>query len=163
LTQLNALRADPVGYGRSIGLDLSGVAPAQPLAFNPALTAAARAHSQDMNNANYFGHNSSSGQSPDARISAAGFDWNEWGESIAAGFPTTSSALQALIVDQGVPDLGHRIQLLALSGLFQGQNQVGVGIASGSGTYGTYYTIDTALADGDSNSFVTGVVFNDSE
>ena len=94
-------------------------------------------------------------------MTAAGFDWDAWGESIAAGFSSPASALQGLIVDNGVPDLGHRIQLLAMSSLFQDQNQVGIGIVSGSGTYGTYYTIDTAHADGDSNSFVTGVVFND--
>ncbi len=161
LQQLNAVRADPAAYGRSIGLDLSGVAPAQPLAFSPILESTARAHSQDMNDQNFFGHNSSAGQTPDARMTAAGFDWEKWGESIAAGFPSSASALQALIVDQGVPDLGHRLHLLAMTSLFQGQNQAGVGIASGSGSYGTYYTIDTALASGDGNSFLTGVVYND--
>jgi uncharacterized lipoprotein NlpE involved in copper resistance len=64
-------------------------------------------------------------------------------------------------VDQGVPDLGHRLHLLAMSELFQGQNQVGVGIVNGNGPYGSYYTIDTARADGDNNSFLTGVVYND--
>lgn len=161
LEQLNAIRADPAAYGQSIGLNLSGVAPAQPLAFNTLLEEAAQAHSQDMNDANYFGHTSSTGQTPDQRMTAAGFNWYAWGESIAAGYSTSSSALQALIVDQGVPDLGHRIQLLAMSGLFQGQNQVGIGIVSGSGTYGTYYTIDTAQSGNDTNSFLTGVVYND--
>jgi hypothetical protein len=161
LEQLNAIRANPAAYGQSIGLNLSGVAPAQPLAFSTLLESSAQSHSQDMNDANYFGHTSSTGQTPDQRMTSAGFNWYAWGESIAAGFSTSSSALQALIVDQGVPDLAHRIQLLALSGLFQGQNQVGIGIVSGSGTYGTYYTIDTAQAAGDSNSFVTGVVYND--
>jgi uncharacterized protein YkwD len=161
LQQLNAIRADPAAYGQSIGVDLSGVAPAQPLAFSTLLDSSAQAHSQDMNDQNYFGHNSSTGQTPDQRMTAAGFNWDAWGESIAAGFTTSASALQALITDQGVPDLGHRIQLLAMSSLYQAQNQVGIGIVSGSGTYGTYYTIDTAQAAGDSNSFLTGVVFND--
>jgi len=161
LQQLNAIRANPAAYGQSIGLDLSNVAPAQPLAFSTQLESAAQAHSQDMNNQNYFGHNGSNGQTPDQRMSSAGFNWSAWGESIAAGFPTSAAALQALIVDQGVSDLGHRMQLLALSGLYQGQNQVGIGVVSGSGTYGTYYTIDTATSAGDSNSFLTGVVYND--
>jgi uncharacterized protein YkwD len=161
LQQLNAIRANPAAYGQSIGLDLSNVAPAQPLAFSTLLDVSAQAHSQDMNDQDYFNHVSPNGSTPDSRMTAAGFNWDAWGESIAAGFSTSASALQALIVDQGVPDLGHRIQLLAMSGLFQGQNQVGIGIASGSGTYGTYYTIDTAHADGASNSFLTGVVFND--
>jgi hypothetical protein len=161
LQQLNAIRANPAAYGQSIGLNLAGVAPSQPLAFSTLLNASALAHSQDMNDQNYFGHTGSNGMTPDQRMSAAGFNWYAWGESIAAGFPTSANALQALIVDQGIPDLAHRIQLLAMSSLFQGQNQVGIGIASGSGTYGTYYTIDTAQAAGNSNSFLTGVVYND--
>jgi uncharacterized protein YkwD len=161
LQQLNAIRANPAAYGRSIGLNLSDVAPSQPLAFNTLLESSARAHSQDMNGQNYFAHVSPSGQTPGDRMTAAGFAWAEWGESIAAGFTTSAEALQALIVDQGIPDLGHRIHLLAMSSLFQAQNQVGVGIASGSGSYGTYYTIDTAQSAGDSNVFLTGVVYND--
>jgi uncharacterized protein YkwD len=161
LQELNAIRANPTAYGQSIGLDLSNVAPSQPLAFNTLLDSAAQAHSQDMNDQNYFAHITPAGQGPDARMSAAGFNWYAWGESIAAGFTSTDSVLRALIVDQGIPDLGHRIQLLAMSSLFQGQNQVGIGIASGSGTYGTYYTIDTAQAAGNANSFATGVVYND--
>jgi uncharacterized protein YkwD len=161
LQQLNAIRANPTAYGQSIGLDLSSVAPSQPLAFSTLLESSAQAHSQDMNDQNYFGHNSSTGVTPDARMTAAGFNWYAWGESIAAGFPTSTAALQALIVDQGVADLGHRIQLLALNSLYQSQNQVGIGMVSGSGSYGTYYTIDTARAAGDSNAILTGVVFND--
>ncbi len=161
LVQLNAIRADPAGYGRSIGLDLSNVAPSQPLAFNTELEAAARAHSQDMNNQDYFGHNTPQGEDPGQRMSAAGFSWGGWGESIAAGFPSSADALQGLIVDKGVPDLGHRLMLLAQNSLFQSLNQVGVGIVNGSGPYGSYYTIDAANAANDNNSFLTGVVFND--
>jgi uncharacterized protein YkwD len=161
LQQLNAIRADPAAYGQSIGLDLSNVPPSQPLAFSTLLEASAQAHSQDMNDKDYFGHVTPSGQTPDQRMTAAGFNWYAWGESIAAGFSDSASALQALIVDQGVPDLAHRIQLLAMTGLFQGQNQVGIGIVSGSGQYGTYYTIDTAQSASSSNAFATGVVYND--
>src|SRR6516164_4235869 len=47
LEQLNDARANPAAYGAPIGLDLSGVAPAAPLAFNLELIQAARQHSQD--------------------------------------------------------------------------------------------------------------------
>ena len=43
LEQLNDIRANPAAYGAAIGLDLSGVAPAQPLAIDPLLTQAAEA------------------------------------------------------------------------------------------------------------------------
>ena len=68
LQQLNAIRADPAAYGQSIGLDLSNVAPAQPLAFSTLLETSAQAHSQDMNDQNYFGHVSS--ERLDARLPA---------------------------------------------------------------------------------------------
>jgi uncharacterized protein YkwD len=161
LEELNDARANPAAYGASIGVDLSGVAPAQPLAFNTQLIQGARDHSQDMNDQAYFGHNSLTGLNPGQRITNAGFTWTAWAESIAAGYPTPDQALQGLITDTGVPDLGHRRQLLAIGSMFLLQNQVGVGIVlGGSGPYSDYYTIDTA-AGTNTQPFITGVVFND--
>lgn len=165
LEELNDARANPAAYGASIGLDLSTVAPAQPLAFNTELIQAARLHSQDMNARGYFSHVTPEGLDPGARISQAGFFWNGWGESIAGGsvFPNPSDALSALIIDNGIPDLGHRRQLLAIDAAFQTQNQVGVGILqNGTGPLTNYYTIDTASSPGPgAPGFLTGVVFND--
>src|SRR5712692_4769166 len=98
LEQLNDARANPAAYGASIGLDLSGVAPSQPLAFSPQLVQAARLHSQDMNDHGYFAHNTPQGMNPGQRMSDAGFVWNSWGESIAGGssFPGPAEALRAL-------------------------------------------------------------------
>src|SRR5438105_11781400 len=92
LEQLNDIRANPAAYGASIGLDLSTVAPSQPLAFDPLLIQAARDHSQDMSARGYFSHVTPEGLDPGARISQAGFFWNSWGESIAGGsvFPNPS-------------------------------------------------------------------------
>src|SRR5205807_5290279 len=142
LEQLNDARANPAAYGASIGLDLSTVAPSQPLAFNPQLIQAARLHSQDMNDRAYFSHVTPEGLDPGARISQAGFFWNGWGESIAGGsaFPNSSDALAALIIDNGVPDLGHRRHLLAIDTTFQTQNQVGIGVVqNGAGPLTNYY------------------------
>jgi hypothetical protein len=162
LELLNEARANPAAYGASIGVDLSGVAPSQPLAWDPELIDAAQAHSQDMNDNNYFSHTSPGGEDPGDRITAAGYDWTSWGESIAAGYTTPAEALAALITDAGVPDLGHREQLLAMTPVYQTQTQVGIGIVqNGSGTYSDYYTIDTAQPAGNDNPFITGVVFND--
>jgi uncharacterized protein YkwD len=163
LEELNDARANPAAYGASIGLDLSTVAPSQPLAFNTQLIEAARLHSQDMDARGYFSHTTPEGLDPGARISQAGFFWNSWGESIAGGslYPNPSDALSALIIDNGVPDLGHRLQLLAMTATFQGQNQVGIGILqNGTGPLTNYYTIDTASSAG-AGPFLTGVVFND--
>src|SRR5262249_12012750 len=73
LEQLNDARANPAAYGASIGLDLSGVAPSQPLAFNTNLIQAAHLDAQDMNDRAFFGHTNPSGQDAGARLSAADF------------------------------------------------------------------------------------------
>src|SRR6266851_3055716 len=164
LERLNDIRADPPAYGKSIGLDLSNVAPAQPLAFQPLLVQAARQHSQDMNDRGYVSHVSPDGQTLIDRLTwGVGFPWTANGESIAAGrdLDDAEVALRSLIQDQGVADLGHRRHLLALDALFQTQNQVGIGIVQdGSGPHRNYYTIDTA-AGIDSRPILTGVVYND--
>ena len=79
-----------------------------------------------------------------ASTHAGRLPWNGYGESIAAGFPTTAAALSGLIIDEGIADLGHRRHLLALDAYFKTHNQVGVGVVHGNGVYGDYYTIDTA-------------------
>ncbi len=160
LERLNDARANPAAYGASIGVDLSGVAPSQPLALNPYLTGSAQLHSQDMNNRRFFDHINPDGLSPLDRMRASGFSPTSWAESIAAGYATPDAALKGLIQDSGVPDLGHRRQLLAIDPAYQGLNQTGVGITFGAGPYGSYYTIDSA-AGSDSRPFITGVVFRD--
>jgi hypothetical protein len=117
----------------------------------------------DMNNQAYFAHNSPQGTDPGARITAAGFSWASWGESIAGGsaYPQPADALAGLIADAGVADLGHRRQLLAIDAIYKAQNQVGIGIVqNGSGPLTNYYTIDTAQGMSDP-PFLTGVVFAD--
>src|SRR5437764_1082984 len=86
LERLNDVRAEPPTYGRSIGLDLSNVAPAPLLAFHPLLIQAAREHSQDMNDRGYVSHVSPEGQTLIDRLTwGVGFPWTANGESIAAG------------------------------------------------------------------------------
>ncbi len=161
LERLNDARANPTAYGNAIGLNLAGVAASQPLAFDPRLIDGARGHSQDMSVRNYFGHTGSDGSDPGRRMTAAGFPWTGWGESIAAGYPTPEEALKGLIIDAGIADLGHRRHLLAMDPVFQGQRAVGVGVVqNGIGSYHDYYTIDSA-SDADGRPYLTGVVYND--
>jgi uncharacterized protein YkwD len=162
LEQLNDARANPAAYGARIGVDLSGVAPAQPLAFNPDLIAAATQHALDMNARGYFDHVTPDGMDPGQRLTIFGVNWASWGESSVAGtnYTSTSDALHAMIADDGVPDLDHRKQLLAIDAAFQGENQIGIGIVqNGTGPLQNYYTLDTAATDG--TPFLTGVVYKD--
>ena len=164
LEQLNDARANPAAYGTSIGLNLSGVAASQPLAFDLSLIQASRGHSQDMNVRNYFDHNTPEGQTPGDRLTAVGFPWTGLGESIAGGslYATTADALKGLIIDTGVADLGHRKHLLAIDSFFRNQNQVGIGVVqNGTGGLTNYYTIDSAATSDTTHSFITGVAIND--
>jgi hypothetical protein len=181
LELLDDARFNPAAYGASLGIDLSGVAPAQPLAMNQLLVEAARLHSQDMIAQDYFAHDTPQGVDPGTRIAATGFVANGWAESIetntepsqlGGAFPADFAAWDAglslsnLIVDQGVPDLGHRIMLLDIGGLDQTMRQVGIGIASQdtTGTEFSYRQTDTTIdlaATSDTQPFLTGVVFND--
>lgn len=181
LEQLDDARFNPAAYGVSLGIDLSGVAPAQPLAMNELLVQAARQHSQDMIAQGYFSHDTPQGADPGDRIAATGFVADGWAESIetntesstfGGSFPADFAASDAryslsnLIVDQGVPDLGHRIMLLDIGGLDQTMRQVGIGIASQDTPDGAFTerqtdtTIDLA-ATSDTGPYLTGVVFND--
>jgi uncharacterized protein YkwD len=161
LERLNAARANPAAYGASIGVNLSSVAASEPLAFDPTLIAVATAHSQDMSDNNYFSHVNLQGQDLAGRLTAAGFPWTTYGESIAAGFATPEAALNGLITDYGEPSLGHRLQLLSIGSLYQGIGEVGIGIVvNGRGQYVNYFTIDTSET-ANTNPFLTGVVYND--
>lgn len=182
LQLLNDARSNPAAYGVSLGLNLSNVAPSQPLAMNPMLVQSARLHSQDMIAQNYFGHVTPQGVDPGGRIAATGFTATGWAESIetntnpstfGGGFPATYGAWDAgfslgnLIVDQGVPDLGHRVMLLDIGGLDHAMQQVGIGIASQDTTSGgfAYRQTDTTIDLASTSTvgpFLTGVVFNDS-
>lgn len=181
LELLDDARFNPAAYGTSVGIDLSGVAPAQPLAMNPLLVESARLHSQDMIARNYFAHVTPEGVDPGARIAATGFPANGWAESIetntnpsqpGGGFPAdygatdAASSLADLIVDQGVPDLGHRVMLLDIGGSDFDMRQAGIGIASqdSAAGYYNYRTTDTTIdlaATTDTRPYLTGVVFND--
>lgn len=163
LERLNDARANPAAYGATVGVDLSGIAPSQPLAFNASANLVARGQSLDMNNRQFFGHTNPDGADPALRLTNGNIPWSSWGESLAAGAELTNpeAALRALIVDAGVEDLGHRKQLLADDATYRTQNQVGIGIASdGTGPSKNYFTIDT-LATTDTRPFLTGVIYAD--
>jgi uncharacterized protein YkwD len=161
LEALNDARADPAAYGKSIGIDLSHVAPSQPLAWNGTLIAGAHEHNDDMSDRAFFGHTNPDGEGVGDRMKEEGFNWTSFGESIAAGQANYAAALKALVIDKGIPDLGHRRHLLATDAVFKNQNQVGIGVRYASGgPYVNYYTIDTA-ASSDARPFLCGVVYKD--
>lgn len=160
LERLNDARANPAAYGATIGVNLSYIAPSMPLGFDTRIIEAARLHSQDMNAKNFFSHTGSNGSSPFTRMNAAGYTFTSAAESIAAGYTTAENALRGLVIDAGVPSLGHRHHLLAHGSNFQ-HREVGVGIVqNGTGSYHHYYTIDSGR-NSDVRPYLTGTVFTD--
>ncbi|HEV3116758.1 MAG TPA: DUF4214 domain-containing protein [Gemmataceae bacterium] len=165
LEQLDDIRANPAAYGAAIGVNLNGVTPAQPLAFDPSLIEAAQQHAQDMNNRAYVGQTTPDNIDPGQRLTAVGFPWTSWSESNQAGTTSVNSAvaLQSLVIDSSSASLAERTQLLGLNAVSLTQGQVGIGIVQGgTGPLANYYTIDTA-ATNDGNPLLTGVVFQDNE
>ena len=173
LWALNRARNDPARYGDEIDLDLSGVLPQQPLALDLNLTGSARFHGEEMLGHDYFAHTSEvTGIGPNQMAVDHGYDLFGdglgaiWGavnniESIAFGvnlIPDYPEAVRLLIIDDGVPSLGHRKHLLAIETGWQDHSEVGFGrAATGSTRHYAIHTGYRSLAD----RFVTGVVYDD--
>jgi hypothetical protein len=163
LEQINDIRANPAAFGAVIGVDLSKVAPAPPLAFDPVLIQAARLHALDMNNQGYVSRISPQGLDPGARLTQLGFAWTSWLENSATGatLSDTASAVRSLVTNANDSTLNAREQLLALDAFARGQTLVGIGIVQNVGGPQTnYYTVDTAsISSGKPN--LVGVVYKD--
>ncbi len=175
LEAINRARLNPVAEAANFGIDLNeGLAPStisndpvEPLTMNAFLLSAARAHSEDMINNDYFAHNTqSNGDTPFVRMADAGFQSSSAGENIAyrgstGSLDSLTTILQMhedLFVDVNYIGRGHRINILS------GFKEVGLGTAFGQ--YGaatnTYMlTCDFGTALDYSESFVLGVVYDD--
>jgi hypothetical protein len=173
--ELNRVRSDPDGWAIEQGLpvDLSYVEPRAPLAINEYLVASSGFHAEEMADNQYFDHTSAvTGDQPNRMAIDAGYPLpfppaaNSI-ESIACGYGTGSDysqaivALEKLIVDEGVPSLGHRNHLLGIGG-WDARIEIGAGFDS-AGTYcRNYWAIHTAN-ESSPKTFLTGVVYNDAD
>ena len=68
--------------------------PAPPLTMQRNLRCAARVHSKDMFDRDYFAHTNPSGEDPGERISSAEYPWNSYGENIAYRYATPQEVVQ---------------------------------------------------------------------
>jgi len=104
-----------------------------PLAWDDALGTAARGHSTDMAQQNYFSHTSLDGRTFSQRITAAGYACSTCGENIAAGYSTAQAVMNGWMSSPG-----HRANILSSA-----YCDIGVGYAFGpASTYGHYWTQD---------------------
>ena len=110
----------------------------EPLCINPVLTRAARSHSREMVEKDFFSHYSYDGEDVGARLRSFGYDWSICGENIAGGYGDPGEPNS--IFELWLNSTHHRTTIL--DGRFR---QVGVGTYTGSykGMEGyTMYTVD---------------------
>jgi uncharacterized protein YkwD len=100
-------------------------APLPPLSLSSGMSAAAADLANDQRRTGQMGHTGSDGSSPGARLSAHGTWQMSYSENVDYGpFLTGRDVVIDLLVDDGVPDRGHR------RNIFDGNAHV-VGIACG--------------------------------
>jgi uncharacterized protein YkwD len=108
-----------------------------PVSFDSRLFEAARGHSEDMAQNNYFSHNSLDGGLFSTRLHEAGYPPAGLGEIIAAGYGDASSVVAGWMNSDG-----HRS--IILGGSFLG---IGAGYSSNaSSSYKHYWTADFGTA-----------------
>jgi uncharacterized protein YkwD len=95
----------------AIGL-LDSRMPAAPLTLNAGLTAAAVRHATDLGPNGGLGHLGSDGSNPGDRMRHEGVFSSITAEELSLGQGSARDVVRQLIVDDGVPTRGHRMDLL---------------------------------------------------
>lgn len=111
------------------------------LTISPELSAAARAHSQDMALSDFFSHTGSNGSSLADRATAAGYQSAMLAENLAAGYATAEQVVNGWY-NETPPNDGHRKNILNCS-----LNEIGVGYFyladdAGNMNFRSYWTQD---------------------
>ena len=96
--------------------------PAPALTMNGALRCAARAHSKDMSDRDFFDHTNPDDELPWDRMELAGYSWRAAGENIAWGSPTPAS-----VMDGWMASDGHCSNIMSA-----GFQEIGVGYYAGN-------------------------------
>jgi uncharacterized protein YkwD len=89
---------------------------------DPRLESSAQEHSSDMVARQYFAHTAVDGRSFDQRVTAAGYEWSQTGENIAAGQTTP-----AVVMEAWMNSKEHCVNILA-----PGFRDIGVGVDRGA-------------------------------
>lgn len=178
LEAINRARANPQAEADRFGIDVQEgtklnaitTTPKPPLTLNKQLSKAARLHSQDMLDRDFFDHNNPDGETPFQRMTAQGYNYSLAGENIAFTATTRNrteevASLQLhdlLFEDEDYPDRGHRVNILK-----DNYKEVGVGLVSGKlvrndiNYNGFYVTTNFASNQTDLRHFIVGVAYDD--
>ena len=145
--------------------DFSGYAAQPPLAFNGQLAQAALAHSRDMATYDYQGHVDHDGTTLGERLDAVDYDYSRAGENVFAYAQNMIHTQAAFLIDWGVPDLGHRKNLLNL-GEYTNFREVGLSVFSENDPRTSVgpWVVTQEFGLGDPTIvFVTGVAYRDED
>ncbi|OGW12097.1 MAG: hypothetical protein A3G93_07120 [Nitrospinae bacterium RIFCSPLOWO2_12_FULL_45_22] len=99
-----------------------------PLTFDKRLIDMARFHSDDMLKYNYQGHTGSGGDTLTDRLKLFGYDYSSAAENVYAYAKSLFYGHAGFMVDWGVPDLGHRKNLLEFTKTGSIHKEIGIGI-----------------------------------
>lgn len=109
----NALKISRTGsYYRSLERDMKAIKGLNMLYPDQALSKVAASHGKDMDRNNYAAHNSLNKTTPKQRISTI-YPNRSMAENLAFGFEEGIANVCMLLLDQGVPNLGHREVMLS--------------------------------------------------
>jgi uncharacterized protein YkwD len=86
--------------------------PLPPVSLSRGLTAAARDHARDQSRTGKVSHQGSDGSSPDQRMDRHGKWSGTVGENLSFANVPADEVVLLLLIDDGVPDRGHRKALL---------------------------------------------------
>lgn len=164
---INRARLDPQAEVDRLSEPLAsgiGSDPVQALAVTPELSAASRAHSEDMDDRNFFSHTNPSGQSPGDRALAAGHGTGNVGENIGWIGSTrepTGDGIQSRVEDHHRylwESDGHQRNIMS-----EFPSEIGVGYDYGS--YNGYdgSTFVTEMFGDRGYVYLTGVVIRDGD
>lgn len=154
--------------GPALKAALEALTPVEPLAWNNLLADAATGHSQNMDNQNKQEH-VLDGNDPGDRITAAGYNWNSFGENIFLNSENPLHGHAAFMVDWGSGPNGmqnppgHRDNIMDDTAAPWDFREIGIGIVDrGNGKESTTQNFGTRLSD-DTKAYVLGVAYDDSD
>lgn len=134
-----------------------------PLAWNNALAQAAQGQSQYQADTGNQTHTGPNGSNLDQRLDGVGYS-NRLvdGENAYAYSQSVDQAMQAFLIDWGVPDQGHRRNILQPDASQPSYREVGIGIvnSNNNGLGPLVITQDYGAQNG-SNPYLLGIAYND--
>lgn len=167
---VNRARANPAAEALRLGLDLTAgltaaelarYGPSEPLALNPFLTTAARAHAADMAQRAFFDHTNPDGETAEDRATAAGYT-GVVGENIAAGYTNVDDAHFSWL-----ESIGHRRNVLSLYDVFDSDyhyDEIGIGfVYTDFEPYFNYFAQSFGYDGPNPDTYILGVVFGDTD